>query len=916
MSKQFLTAKKRQILAAFFLASFILSLCLSYVSIGTTQVAFGTVVKAQNQNTTQLVEQGRKYYKQGQFREAVREWEIALKTYQKNKQLPEEAIVRGNLAIAYEQLGDLEQTVKQWEQVVSLHQQLEKPRETGRALTELAQAYSSLGQPKKAIELLCGPEEEEIEANKAAQKSSCLPGSALEIAVTQQDEKGKVAALGSLGEAYRQLAKYELAIKYLENGEKVSGVNKNFLILNSLGNVYLSQAQLWNLRAESARTSRPDKYNEFANEAKSSYQKARKSFEDSLQIASNQNDKSAQMRTLINLIQVYFRSKKLNLFDQNQLNQVVQQALALLDRLPDSTQKVYAAIDLANLYADNVDTLSLTQCPTNQEVNQKIPSKEVDKLLNQAVEIAGNIQDFRSQSFALGARGHFYECQGNYNQALNLTRQALIIADQNLKARDSLYLWEWQTGRLLLKQNNESKAIEAYERAFRTLEKIRSDILTANRDFQLNFRDVIQPIYRKLAELKLEEAEQVINFQQKANKPTDKANDDLTQAREIINSLKLAELQNYFGNECLLAAIRQQQVDELLGDNTAVFSSIVLENQAAILLNLPNQQSYFQWVKQKNGQNITSQQLEKLIQNFRKSLINAPKDLEAYNTNQAANLYDLLIKPFNKYIPENIKTFVFVQDRFFRRIPMAALYDSNQNEYLIEKYAVATTPSLRLTSPKQLNTKSSRALILAVDQPSNIDGEEYLALLNVKQEIKSVEKVLPNTKTLLNQEFTLDNLREKLQETVYPIIHIATHAQFGILPEDTLLVAGNNQKLTISELEKVLREVSDGVNSIELLSLTACQTAVGDERATLGLAGIALQVGVRSALASLWSLPDESTSVLVKEFYQNLRSGQSKAEALQQAQIKLLQAKKQEDINDQYDNPGYWAPFIMIGNWL
>ena len=170
---------------------------------------------------------------------------------------------------------------------------------------------------------------------------------------------------------------------------------------------------------------------------------------------------------------------------------------------------------------------------------------------------------------------------------MDLTRQALIIADQNLNAKDSLYLWEWQVGRLLLKKGNKSKAIDAYNRAFQTLEKIRSDILIADRDFQLDFRGVIQPIYRKLAELKLEKADQTISFHQKANKQANKDNADLREAREIIDSLKLAELQNYFGNECILAAIKPQQVDELLGDNTAVFSSIVLKERAGIFLTLP-----------------------------------------------------------------------------------------------------------------------------------------------------------------------------------------------------------------------------------------------------------------------------------------------------------------------------------------
>ena len=571
---------------------------------------------------------------------------------------------------------------------------------------------------------------------------------------------------------------------------------------------------------------------------------------------------------------------------------------------------------------------------SNRQYSRKLPSAKVETLLNQSVQIAEYIQDYRSQSFALGAKGHFYECQGNYNQALDLTRKALIIAEQKLKSKDSLYLWEWQTGRILLQRGDELKAMEAYERAFQTLEKIRTDILTANKDFQLDFRDVIQPIYRKLAELKLvqnsqnylseqdrifsEQDARTTNLisQQKANKQDNKVSNNLNDARNIIDSLRLAELQNYFGNECILAAIKQQQVDELLGKNTAVFSSVILANRAAIVLNLPTGKSYFRWIKQENGQSFSIQQLNKLIEDFRKSLVNAPLDFD-YDTEQAANLYNLLIKPFEKQIKTaQINTFVFVQDGFFRSIPMAALYDSKDKKYFIEKFAIANTPSLRLTAPQKLNTKTSRALITGVSQPADIDGQKYRALSNVGKEIESVQKIFPKTETLYNQNFTLDNFREKLNKTVYPIIHIATHAQFGIIPEETYLVAGNNQKLTISELEEVLRKFTSGVDSIELLSLTACQTAVGDERATLGLAGIALQVGVRSVLASLWALPDESTSILVEEFYQNLRAGKSKAEALQQAQIKLLQAKNLDDVNNQYDNPGYWAPFIMIGNWL
>ncbi len=188
---------------------------------------------------------------------------------------------------------------------------------------------------------------------------------------------------------------------------------------------------------------------------------------------------------------------------------------------------------------------------------------------------------------------------------------------------------------------------------------------------------------------------------------------------------------------------------------------------------------------------------------------------------------------------------------------------------------------------------------------------------NVASEIKEVKKQFSSSKLLVDNDFNRNNLEKELGKTIYPIIHISTHAQFGTIAEDTFLVAGNNDKLTIKQLETALRRINGGSNSVELLTLTACQTAVGNDRATLSLAGVALQVGVKSALATLWSVDDESTFKLISEFYTNFRkSGISKAEALRQAQIRLINAKKIQEVNDQYDNPAYWAPFILSGNWL
>jgi CHAT domain-containing protein len=161
----------------------------------------------------------------------------------------------------------------------------------------------------------------------------------------------------------------------------------------------------------------------------------------------------------------------------------------------------------------------------------------------------------------------------------------------------------------------------------------------------------------------------------------------------------------------------------------------------------------------------------------------------------------------------------------------------------------------------------------------------------------------------LNEQFTPQSLEQELKQAVYPIIHIATHGQFGTIPEDSFLVTGNNKKITIIQLESDIRRFSGGSEPMELLALTACQTGIGDDRATLGMAGITVQAGVRSALASLWYVDDAFTQELVAKFYDNLRSQMSKAEALREAQKVLINQNKNI-------HPAQWAPFILIGNWL
>lgn len=849
-----------------------LCLWLNYVSIAT----------AQSTNPNQLVQQGIERYRQGDVPGSISVWQAALTTYKSNNDHANAAIVQEKLAIAYQQMGQLGEAINYWKAAIANYRSSNDLVKVGRLLTEQAQTYSRLGQNKEAIALLCGASE----ANDTCLRSE---GSALQIAQKFSDRSGEVAALGSLGEVYRLRGQYAQAIETLETSSKAAQESSSSMyrasILNSLGNAYVGRAQLNEQRSDSARLRGAEsKANEFTQTATSDYNKASSYFKTSLDLT--QNDPSSQMRTLLNLIQLNDRR------GSNQ-TEALQQALTLLEKLPNSSNKVYAAINLALVSSQH----SASQCSS-----QLRNDSQAEQLLTQAIRVAQTIQDSRAESFALGYLGHLYECRKNYDRALKITQQARLAADQKMNAKDSLYLWEWQAGRVFKAQAKESEATQAYERAIATLEGeggIRSNLLIAERDLQFSFRDAISPLYREFARLKLDKAESFPAASQEHQKQLDLA-------LNAIDSLKLAELQNYFGDECVFAVFDQERVDDLERADTAVFSSIILEDRTAIVVSLPDPKKQAARVKKLvwiNG----SKKLREEIKTFRLEIQRFYDPTDAYLT-PAQSLYRSIVQPFATDLDAaKIKTVVFIQDGILRNVPMAALHDG-QN-FLVQKYAIATTPGLRLTAPASPNFQNLRTLALGLTKASTVDGEAFKPLENVASELAQVIERSPGSKKFLNEQFTRQRLEQELQQAVYPIVHIATHGQFGTIPEDSFLVTGNNQKITVTQLESDIRRFSQGTEPVELLALTACQTGIGDDRATLGIAGITVQAGVRSALASLWYVDDAFTEELVAKFYDNLRSRMGKAEALQAAQKALISQNQQI-------HPAQWAPFTLIGNWL
>lgn len=861
----------------------------------------GQGATAQTPTAAQLVQQGVDRYQAGDYKTAADRWKTALEAYPND---PANAvIIQENLARAQQQLGKSDAAIALWEQVTAYYRQTQKPELLGHSLTEQAQVYSSLGQSRKAIALLCG---QEIKRLQPSDQPACLPESALQLARTAKDQKGEAAALGSLGDAQRLLGDYQSAITLLQASLKLAPDLPTYRLaaFNSLGSTYSSLAQVNYRRAESA-NQRGDSQEEerFTTIGKKHDETALQSFQQSLKLAQSQTNAAGELRSLINAIPAYYRTDK-----TAAATEAHQQATAVLARVPDSQQRVYTAIDLARLLKPVV----IKEPSLRSDCLEAALLPQAETLLQQAVATAKELNDQRAASFALGAQGHLQECRGDIPQALQLTNQARLAADQS-KAKDSLYLWEWQTGRLLKRQgrNNEAtndKAIAAYQRAVAALEAIRDDILSANRDLQFDFRDTIEPIYRQLVALRLEQEQ-----------PTQKAKATQTKAEAFkseenfkgilgaIDSLRLAELQNYFGNDCVITVANPTNQKQALDPTAAIISTFILDKQTAVILSLPNGQQKLALHE------ITRQELIDQINAFRQGL-QRYRDLE-YQPQPAQQMYDWLIKPFADDLKQaKIKTLVFVQDGILRSVPMAALHNGTQ--FLIQQYAIATTPSRSAIDVKPFNRSGLRVLALGLTKEVIVDKQTFSALSNVSNEITGVEAKIPGSKQLLDDAFTPVGMQKELSQTVYPIIHLATHGKFGTDPDDTFILTGNSQKLTLSALDRLIRQTTRNREPLELLTLTACETAVGDDRSSLGLAGVAIQAGARSALASLWRIDDAATSKLAADFYAKLPDASvNKAQALQLAQQALIQGSANGANDPNFSHPAYWSPFVLVGNW-
>ncbi len=502
---------------------------------------------------------------------------------------------------------------------------------------------------------------------------------------------------------------------------------------------------------------------------------------------------------------------------------------------------------------------------------------DIDKMLSEALEPANRLGDKRIQAYILGTRGKLYELQKQPSMAENLTIEALSLAPA-FQSPDIAYQLLWQLGRIRKAQGNLEGAIAQYTQAVNVLSSLRGDLVTVNPEVQFSFRESAEPVYRQLVELLLEEESP--------------SQDKLKQARQTIESLQLAELDNFFRDAC--ADAKPKSIEEI-DPTAAVIYPIILSDRLEVILSIPGKPLRRYSTKK-------SQKELEIAFRLAKNTIR-PAAFPRDRLPPVQQVYDWLIRPAEADLRANgIKTLVFVLDGYLRNLPMAILHDGEQ--FLAEKYSLALAPGLQLLAPKPLSKVTLKVFTAALSEAR----QGFTALPGVEREIEQIAAQMP-TSGLLNEQFVSRELQARIKEVSYPIVHLATHGQFSSNAADTFIVTWD-QKVNVKEFDQLLRSrTGEKQQAIELLVLSACETASGDSRAALGLAGAAIRSGARSTVATLWQVNDESTAIFMAEFYRQLALPKStKAEALRNAQLTLLN-------NPLYKNPYFWAPFILVGNW-
>ena len=840
-----------------------------------------------------LVQIAKQKYDLGQFDNSVTALETAAEIYHANRQLREEARTQSLLSLVHEKLGHWQQAERAIALSLSLSKKLQKEDRTslenillraqvlnrqGRWLLATGDAEAALNTAKEAEQLYTRTQDSTGVIGSKINQAQALEvlGYYRQVRQTQQeltqqtaflpdtDPEIRVSALHSLGNFWRQegeLNRSQISLtKALKLAREQHLPEFESKILLSLGNTERLLAK--NAQFESK---------QYLQQTLNYYRRA-------CVLAITPLTKiQAQLNELSFLIQT---NKTEN------AKKLLKPIAKKLENLPKGRSAIFARINLAQ------SVLSLQEDLFSQTVERYL----VDNL-NQAIAVAREIKDNQAESYALGTLGKYYEQKIDWQNAKELTISALSLAQQ-LNIPELTYQWQWQMGRITQaesEKSDNSEAIAYYDLALDTLQNLRRDLAASNPELQFSFQESVEPVYRQYIDLLL------------ASSPI--SQDNLIESIQVLEELQVAELDNLFRDACARAKV--SDVGNL-DESAAIVYPILLPDRLEVILKLPGDDRFYHHTQS----NVSQRKINAAVEQIQPSLVRrstSPNQIKL----ETAQFYNWLIEPFVKQLETDlprqkskIKTLVFVLDGALRNLPMSVLHDGQK--YLVERYAVAVSPGIQLTEPQISSRADLNVLLAGADNAPSFQALGLAPLENVPLELAGIAQTVKQTDKLEDRQFQQANLQQKINDDLFNIVHIATHGQFGSSSQETYILDWN-ESIGLKDLDRILEaEDPKKAKAIDLLVLSACETATGDRQAALGLAGVAVRSGASSTIASLWQVNDASTAQFMIEFYRQLSNSQlSKAEALRNAQLKFL---TYEDDSDYY-RPYHWASFILVGDW-
>lgn len=689
--------------------------------------------------------------------------------------------------------------------------------------------------------------------------------------------------LGRLSQAYIAVGQLESARRALETAQRlatsINDVNQMVLIQGQLGSLFTflgnQELALQHLQKalQIAKSDADDQvtatiYNHLGNYYYSAenYPEAAVAYRKSMAISIE------PLPSAIARINYAMANMHQGIYQESWLS--LDEAMASLDTTKNSNEKIDAMLNIGLAYG---------------KLGNMMP-EDKDKLSNLAADVfkkssetAESMHNYRAQSYALGYAGRLYEGRDD-QKALQLTRQATSIA-QKTEAPEALYRWQRQTGKLFKALGRTDEAIAAYRRSIYTLKSIRQEMDNCIGDSSATFREIAGSISFELVDLLLKQAPAETNHEQRAQL--------LIEARDLVELLRAYELRNFFKDDCLDAARASNVSLDTLSQTAAVIYPIVLPDRTELLVSLPTGLKQYSLPID----NAT------LINEVRKLRRRLEKRTTWEFLVHAQKLYDALIRPAEADLVANkVDTLVFIPGGALRTIPLAALHDGKQ--FLNSSYATVVTPGLYLTDPHPVNRQDMQLIIAGVTKST----QDFPPLPYVMDELQAISGLFEST-IMLDEDFVASEFKQTLRREQFNVLHIASHGQFQNDVDKTFILSFDD-KITMANLNEYIGFLQFRKDPLDLLTLSACETAAGDDLAALGLAGVAVKAGARSALATLWHINDAATSILIEEFYRQIRNPKiSRAVALQQAQIKLGH-------DPRYEHPAYWSPFLLINNWL